>query len=144
MTPIVSVIIPNYNHEPYLKARIDSVLQQDYQDFEVILLDDCSKDNSREVIEQYRNNPHVTHVVMNEQNTGNTFIQWERGISMAQGRYIWIAESDDVAEPQLLESLITPLQANPLSVVAFCHSQMIDSKSKPMQLTWHPHGSCLP
>jgi glycosyltransferase involved in cell wall biosynthesis len=141
MTPIVSVIIPNYNHEPYLKARIDSVLQQDYQDFEVILLDDCSKDNSREVIEQYRNNPHVTHVVMNEQNTGNTFIQWERGISMAQGRYIWIAESDDVAEPNFLSTLIPQLEADNNRVVAYSHSRMIDSQGNPMPQTWHKKGS---
>ena len=60
MSPTVSVIIPNYNHAPYLKERIDSVLNQTYQDFEVIILDDCSPDNSVEVIEQYRSNPHVS------------------------------------------------------------------------------------
>ena len=102
MFPTVSVIIPNYNHAPYLRQRIDSVLKQDYQDFEVILLDDCSKDDSRQVLDSYRNHPKVSHVVYNEQNTGNTFIQWERGVNLAQGRYIWIAESDDVAELSLI------------------------------------------
>ena len=52
MSPSVSVIIPNYNHAPFLKERIDSVINQHYDNFEVIILDDCSKDNSREVIEQ--------------------------------------------------------------------------------------------
>ena len=127
MSPTVSVIIPNYNHAPYLKERIDSVLNQTYQDFEVIILDDCSPDNSVEVIEQYRSNPHVSHILINEQNTRNTFIQWERGISMAKGRYIWIAESDDVAEPQLLETLIGQLQQHPDASVAFCHSRLIDA-----------------
>jgi len=141
MTPTVSVIIPNYNHAPYLKERIDSVLNQTYQDFEVIILDDCSPDNSVEVIEQYRSNPHVAHIIVNEQNTGNTFIQWERGISLAKGKYIWIAESDDVAEPQLLEALVGQLEQHPDASVAFCHSQMIDSDSKPLDMTWHPHGS---
>ena len=126
MSPTVSVIIPNYNHAPYLKERIDSVLNQTYQDFEVIILDDCSPDNSVEVIEQYRSNPHVSHILINEQNTRNTFIQWERGISMAKGRYIWIAESDDVAEPQLLETLIGQLEQHPGASVAFCHSRLID------------------
>ena len=127
MSPTVSVIIPNYNHAPYLKERIDSVLNQTYQDFEVIILDDCSPDNSVEVIEQYRSNPHVSHILINEQNTRNTFIQWERGISMAKGRYIWIAESDDVAEPQLLETLIGQLEQHPGASVAFCHSRLIDA-----------------
>jgi glycosyltransferase involved in cell wall biosynthesis len=130
MSPIVSVIIPNYNHAPYLKERIDSVLNQTYQDFEVIILDDCSPDNSRTVIEQYRENPHVSHIVLNEQNTGNTFIQWERGISLAKGRYIWIAESDDVAESQLLETLVGQLEQHPDASVAFCHSKLIDAESK--------------
>ena len=127
MYPTVSVIIPNYNHAPYLKERIDSVLNQTYQDFEAIILDDCSPDNSVEVIEQYRSNPHVSHILINEQNTRNTFIQWERGISMAKGRYIWIAESDDVAEPQLLETLIGQLEQHPDASVAFCHSRLIDA-----------------
>lgn len=127
MSPTVSVIIPNYNHAPYLKERIDSVLNQTYQDFEVIILDDCSPDSSVEVIEQYRSNPHVSHILINEQNTRNTFIQWERGISMAKGRYIWIAESDDVAELQLLETLIGQLEQHPDASVAFCHSRLIDA-----------------
>lgn len=130
MTPAVSVIIPNYNHAPYLKERIDSVLNQTYQDFEVIILDDCSPDNSVEVIEQYRSNPHVVHILINEQNTRNTFIQWERGISLAQGRYLWIAESDDVAEPQLLEALVGQLEQNPEASVAFCHSRLIDGDGR--------------
>lgn len=127
-SPLVSVIIPNYNHAPYLKERIDSVLNQTFQDFEVIILDDCSPDNSVEVIEQYRNNPHVSHIIINEQNTGNTFIQWERGINLAKGEYIWIAESDDVAEPQLLSSLTAQLEKHHDASVAFCHSRLIDGE----------------
>jgi len=52
MGTFVSVIIPNYNHSKFLKERIDSVLNQTFQNFEVIILDDCSKDNSKEIIEQ--------------------------------------------------------------------------------------------
>ncbi len=141
MTPTVSVIIPNYNHEPYLKERIESVLAQDYQDFELILLDDCSTDNSKEIIELYRDNPHVAHVVMNEQNTGNTFVQWERGIHLARGRFIWIAESDDVADQHFLSTLIPLLEADETRVVAYSHSQMIDSNGRPLQQTWHKKGS---
>ena len=139
--PQVSVIVPNYNHAPYLKERVDSILNQTFQDFELILLDDCSTDNSREVLASYEGNPHISHIVFNETNTGNTFIQWEWGILLAKGEYIWIAESDDVADPQLLQTLIEQLQQHPQAVVAFCHSQMIDSESQPMSFTWHKKGS---
>ncbi len=74
--PLVSVIIPNYNHSKYLHERIDSVLGQEFQDFELIILDDCSPDDSLTVINEYKNHPHVSHIIANEQNTGNTFLQW--------------------------------------------------------------------
>lgn len=93
----VSVIIPNYCHARFLNQRIDSVLNQTYSDYEVIILDDCSTDNSREIIESYRNHPKISHIVYNEKNSGSTFIQWEKGFELARGEYIWIAESDDVA-----------------------------------------------
>jgi len=141
MAPTVSVVIPNYNHAAYLRERIDSVLAQEYQDFEVILLDDCSSDDSRTIIESYRNHPRVSRVVLNTENTGNTFVQWERGIGLAQGKYVWIAESDDVADKNFLSTLIPQLEADERRVVAFSHSRMIDSESRPMRQTWHPKGS---
>ena len=88
---MLSVIIPNYCHARYLKERIESILAQSYQDFELIILDDCSTDNSREIIEQYRSNPRVKHIVYNEQNSGSPFVQWQRGFTLASGEYIWIA-----------------------------------------------------
>ena len=103
--PNVSVIVPNYNHAPFLKQRIDSILSQSYQDFELILLDDCSTDGSREIIEAYRDNPHVTHVVCNDTNGGSAFRQWDKGTALAQGEWIWIAESDDYADPTFLEHM---------------------------------------
>ena len=70
---MVSVIIPNYCHAPYLRQRIDSVLAQSYPDFEVVLLDDCSTDGSREVIERYRNHPRIKQIVYNDRNGGSAF-----------------------------------------------------------------------
>ena len=93
--PLVSVIIPNYNYARFLTERIDSVLSQTFQNFELIILDDCSTDNSREVIERYRSNPKVSHIIYNQSNTGSPFAQWEKGLSVARGKYIWVAEADD-------------------------------------------------
>lgn len=120
-TPIVSIIIPNYNHAPYLQRRIDSVLAQTFQDFEVILLDDCSKDNSREIIQKYQNDPRV-RVVFNQSNSGCVFKQWNKGLKMATGQYVWLAESDDYSEPTFLATMVGCLEADPEVGVAFCDS----------------------
>ena len=103
MTPLVSVIVPNYNHAAFLKQRIDSILNQSFQDFELILLDDCSTDNSREILSSYKENPHVSHFICNKTNSGSPFAQWNKGIELAQGEWVWIAESDDWAYPDFLE-----------------------------------------
>ena len=126
--PNVSVIVPNYNHAPYLRQRIESILNQTYQDFELILLDDCSKDGSRDIMESYRSNPHVSHVVFNEANSGSAFRQWDKGIALAQGRWIWVAESDDYAEPTFLERLMTEVSQVPDCVLAYAATWWVDQK----------------
>lgn len=77
--PLVSVIIPNYNHARYLPERMESILGQTYKNIEVIILDDCSTDNSRNVIEQYKGFPQVSQVVYNKENSGRVFRQWKKG-----------------------------------------------------------------
>lgn len=125
---LVSVIVPNYNHESYLKERIDSILNQSYQNFEVIILDDCSTDNSYEVIELYRDHPKISHIVYNKVNSGSTFKQWNKGVSLAKGNWVWIAESDDTAEKELLQKLITPILLDSSIVLSYCQSNRMDSK----------------
>ncbi|KAA6303635.1 MAG: Hyaluronan synthase [Candidatus Ordinivivax streblomastigis] len=126
--PTVSVILPNYNHAPYLKQRIDSILNQTYQDFELILLDDCSPDDSLKIIKQYAGHPKISHTILNEHNTGNTFKQWAKGLQLAQGKYIWIAESDDWADIAFLESLVAQLILHPNAALAFSQSKFVDSE----------------
>ena len=111
--PKVSVIIPNYNHARYLDQRIQSVLNQTYQDFEVIILDDCSTDNSLEVINKYKDNPHISQIVVNKVNSGSTFKQWDKGIHLAKGEIIWIAESDDFCESIFLDEMMEQWSKNP-------------------------------
>lgn len=125
--PKISVIIPNYNHAIYLQKRIDSILNQTYQDFELILLDDCSIDNSKEILSHYKGYPNVSHLVFNEYNSGSTFKQWDKGIQLAKGEYIWIAESDDWAEPELLEVLVNLFNQKKELGLAFVSSRIVDS-----------------
>lgn len=139
ISPGVSVIVPNYNHADYLKKRIDSILSQTFQDFELILLDDQSQDNSKEVIEQYRHDPKVAHVVYNEVNSGTTFKQWDKGIALAQGELIWIAESDDWCEPTLLETLVAGFTANPNCVLGYVQSYTVKDEREIIRQSFHPY-----
>jgi glycosyltransferase involved in cell wall biosynthesis len=93
-----SVIIPNYNHAEFLEQRIDSVLKQSLPPYEVIILDDGSTDQSARILESYANHPLISRIILNNKNSGSPFIQWAKGIRMATAGWIWIAESDDVAD----------------------------------------------
>lgn len=128
--PTVSIILPNYNHARYLTQRIDSILNQTYQDFELIILDDCSTDNSREALLKYKDHPKVSHLIFNEQNSGSTFKQWNKGIKLAKGKYIWIAESDDWAERIFLETLVAEFEKNEKVGLVYCHSKLINGEGK--------------
>src|ERR1700737_2534716 len=127
--PTVSVIIPNYNHSPYLRQRIESVLRQTFQDFEVILLDDSSTDNSRSILSEYVIDPRI-RFEFNEVNSGSTFKQWNKGVRLARGNYVWIAESDDYADERLLERLVELLDAEPEVTFAYCRSWGISEKGQ--------------
>lgn len=109
----VSVIIPNYNHASFLVERIESVLNQSYNYFELIIIDDCSPDNSREIIEKFRNHDKVSKIIYNDINSGSPFKQWAKGIREAKGKYIWIAESDDAAALSFLEESVNFMESNP-------------------------------
>ena len=126
-SPSVSVIIPNYNHALYLKQRIESVLNQTHQDFELIILDDCSTDHSKTIIESYRNHPKVSHVLYNQQNSGSVFKQWIKGIELCQGDYVWIAESDDYASEDFLEKMHRFLNQDSNFGMSFCIATEVDS-----------------
>lgn len=120
-TPIVSVVVPNYNHARFLRQRLDSILAQSYQDFELILLDDCSTDESRSVLREYASDPRV-RLDFNDANSGSTFKQWNKGVRLAQGKYIWLAESDDYCDSHFLQRLVALLDADPEVMIAYCRS----------------------
>jgi glycosyltransferase involved in cell wall biosynthesis len=135
--PFVSVIIPNYNHAAYLQQRIESVLNQTFEDFKVIILDDCSTDNSKAIIEQYRQHPKVEYIVYNETNSGSVFKQWQKGIRLAKGDYIWIAESDDWCERNQLQVLTDGIKENSNCVLAFCQSYCVIGSNDLMWTSTH-------
>lgn len=119
MRPLVSVIIPSYNHAKYLEKRLFSVFQQTYDHFEVIILDDCSTDNSLQIIDRYKDDIHLQTVIVNDKNSGSPFLQWEKGISLAKGELIWIAESDDYCELTFLDDMVNAFAKNIELAVVF-------------------------
>ena len=128
--PKVSIVVPNYDHARFLSKRLDSVLGQTFQDFELILLDDCSTDDSRSILSQYGGDPRV-RIEFNEVNSGSPFKQWNRGVGLARGEYVWIAESDDYADERLLEKLAARLDAEPSAAFAYCRSWRVSLDNRP-------------
>jgi glycosyltransferase involved in cell wall biosynthesis len=127
--PTVSIVVPNYNHGRFLPKRIESILRQSYQDFELILLDDCSTDDSRAVLSRYAGDPRV-RLEFSQVNSGNPFKQWNKGVRLARGKYIWIAESDDYADEHLLEKLVSRLDEDPSAVLCYCRSWRVSADDK--------------
>jgi len=117
--PKVSVIIPNYNHARFLPKRIESILNETFQDFELILLDDCPTDDSRSILSSYAGDPRVK-IEFNKVNSGSTFKQWNDGVRFARGNYIWIAESEGYVYWRLLEKLVARLDSEPSAVLCYC------------------------
>jgi glycosyltransferase involved in cell wall biosynthesis len=128
--PLVTVVIPNYNHELYLKERIESVLNQRFQDFELYILDDCSTDNSLQIINSYKTHAKVKGVLKNKTNAGSLFKQWIKAIELAKGKYLWIAESDDFAHIDFLKETVAIAEQNQEIGLVFTDSNIVDHTGK--------------
>jgi hypothetical protein len=128
--PLVSVIVPNYNHARFLPERISSITNQTYSNIEIILLDDNSTDESIEILKAFVARDDRGRVLKNDTNSGSSFKQWRKGLREAKGKYVWIAESDDGADPKLLQTLVARLEANDKAVIAACCPRMTSLKGE--------------
>ena len=127
----VSVIIPNYNYEKYIIERIDSILLQTYPIHELIILDDCSKDNSVKIIEEKIKTIKDIPVkfIKNKNNSGLVFSQWQKGLDNITGDYFWIAEADDSCDNRFLEKVMKPFEENKDVVLSYAESKKIDENN---------------
>lgn len=124
--PKVSILVPNYNYARFLDQRLGSIERQTYRDFEVILLDDASTDDSVRILKRFARE-HDCQLVCNEHNSGNAFKQWNKGLKLATGQYVWIAEADDYADERFLETLVGRLEQSPECGLAYCNSSAVDA-----------------
>lgn len=108
---------------------MDSILNQSHQDFEIIILDDCSTDESLNVINSYLSSK-ISHIIINQQNSGSTFKQWKKGIEKAKGDYIWIAESDDYCSNNFLETAMRTFKTDSTISLFYSKSERVDENGK--------------
>lgn len=129
----VSAIIPNYNYANFIIERIDSILNQTYPIYELIILDDCSTDNSVEVIEKkiksIKDKNLQIKFIKNEKNSGCVFKQWKKGFEAATGDFIWLAEADDSAESTFVQELMKAFDDDKV-VLSYCDSARIDENNQ--------------
>lgn len=136
LPPKVSILVPNYNHRAFLLERLASIFAQTYSDYEVILLDDASTDGSVDLLQAAAQRPGV-RLLINHSNSGSPFHQWNRGVEAARGEYIWIAESDDSACPEFLESLVAILDRHPSVGLAECMTLRISTEGQVLEPLMH-------
>lgn len=130
--PKVSVVVANYNNAQYLPECLNSLIGQSYADFEVLVFDDSSTDNSRELIAEYAAKDHRIKLIALPQNLGVAHL---RSIALAHcsGEYIAVLDADDVSHPDRLQLQAHHLGTNPEVVLVASYAAMIDAESKVLQ-----------
>ena len=121
--PLVSIIIPSYNSKKFIAYTIESVLNQSYSNFELIIVDDCSTDGSLEFIENYLKDSRIS-IYKTEKNSGAALAR-NRGIQKAKGKYLAFLDSDDIWHPLKLEKQIDFMEKNNY-LFTFTNYKMID------------------
>lgn len=121
---LVSVVVASYNHAEFLAQRMESLISQTYQNLEILVIDDCSPDNSIEMLRRYESHPKVK-LVIREKNDGWVTVS-NQGVEMATGEFLIFANCDDDCDPRMIERLVDAMNANPTAGIAFCRSLLVD------------------
>lgn len=127
--PRLSICLPNLNGRKFLPERMNSILEQSFRDWELIVCDSYSDDGAWEFLEGFRNDARIRlHQVPRE----GIYAGWNECLSRAQGEYIYIATSDDTAKPDLIENMVGLLEKHPDVDLVVCGFEFIDERSKIM------------
>lgn len=138
--PLVSVIMPSYNHEKFISIAIGSVLNQTFTDFELIIIDDASKDRSKEIIKVYQERENRIHAIFHDENKGIAKTMNE-GIEEAGGKFIASIASDDVWVKDKLKKQLKTLEKNE-DLVVWSEGLIIDAQGNHIgELFTQKHGA---
>ncbi|MDO3723209.1 glycosyltransferase family 2 protein [Marinobacter sp. chi1] len=129
MNPLVSILIPVYNVAPYLREALDSIVNQSYENLEIIIINDGSTDNSLEIAEEYERDARVS--IFSQPNRGLSGAR-NKGVELATGKYIYYFDSDDILELNAIEDCVKVMEESDLDIIAFSASTFgdIDFKGK--------------
>lgn len=136
--PLASICIPSYNYAKYIAFAIESVLGQTYRNFELIVVDDCSQDNTEEIIRKYAALNRKIRIYRNETNLGMVG-NWNRCLELAHGNYVKVMGADDLLEPSCLEKSVKFLESNPNVSLLSCTRTLIDKDGQPIRTSAYSH-----
>jgi len=131
MSDLISIVLPVYNGEKYLKESIESIIVQTYKNWELLILDDCSTDNSAEISKSYEREDNRIHYYRNEKNL-RLPRNLNKGFSLAKGNFLTWTSDDNRFKPQALEKMHTALIDEKAQFV-FASCRIIDSEGKEIE-----------
>lgn len=129
MSHVVDVIMPVYNAAPYLRKSIESILKQTFSNFQFIIIDDGSTDESWEILEHYAKQDTRIILLRNKRNSGICFTR-NKWFAYSTAEYIVQMDADDISHPQRIAAQLAFMQENPSVGVCWCHVRCIDRDDK--------------
>lgn len=137
-SPFFTVVMPAYGVEKYIDRAISSIQKQTFDDWEIIVVDDCTKDKSGQIAEKYAAEDTRIRVLHHEKNQGLSPAR-NTGTRAAKGKYIWYMDPDDYVDVDLLERVYRSIECNPAQVVLFGHVEEYYDKKGRLEYT---HSIC--
>ena len=135
MRPLVSVVLPNYNYGSFLKESVEAILNQSCNDFELLITDDFSTDNSRDIIETLRRKDKRIFFIYNNTNLGASYSR-NKAMEKSAGKYIAFCDADDIWNKDKLKIQIENLETKREYDVTFCDSMIIDQQGTETGVTF--------
>jgi glycosyltransferase involved in cell wall biosynthesis len=122
--------MPHLNSRPFIQERMESILRQTLEDWELIIVDSNSDDGSRPILEQYARNDR--RIKLSQSPRDGIYTNLNRAIELATGKYVYVATSDDTMAPQCLERMVEALERNPDCGICHCCLEIVDDTGEPV------------
>ena len=126
MNKLVSIVLPTYNGEQYIRESIDSVISQTYKNWELIVVDDCSKDNTSKIVEEYVNKDKRIRLIKNDINQ-KLPASLNIGFSYANGEYYTWTSDDNKYKPDAIQTMVNTLEKDNSCILVSANLDYIDS-----------------